>query len=90
MVEAATVADRLTLTVAEEEGIRRWSRSAAGGEPRLLSSRDGFFECPTLVKCFPRDLMNDAAAVDDRFNEATVGMLIVCDLFGVEDEAEII
>ena len=32
--------------------------------------------------------MNDAVVVDDRFSEATEGMLIVCDLFGVEDEAE--
>ena len=83
-----TVADRLT--VVEEEGIRRWSRSAIGGDRRPSSSCGGFFECPILVKCFPRDLMNDAAAVDDRFNEATVGMLIVCDLFGVEDEGEVI
>lgn len=43
-----------------------------------------------MVKYFPRDLMNDAAVVDDRFSEATVGMLIVCDLLGVVDEAEVI
>jgi len=80
-----TVAHRLRVAGAEE--IRRWS--AAGGGRRLSSSCDGF-DCPTLVKSLPRDLMNDAAAVDDRFSEATVGMLIVCDLFGVEDEAEAI
>lgn len=80
-----TVAHRLRVAGAEE--IRRWS--ATGGGRRLSSSCDGF-DCPVLVKSLPRDLMNDAAAVDDRFNEATVGMLIVCDLFGVEDEAETI
>lgn len=75
MLEPVMVADRLTITA---EVTRR------------LSSYDGFFECSGLVKRFPRDLMNDVAVVDERFNEATVGMLIVCDLFGVEDEAEVI
>lgn len=43
------------------------------------------------MKLFPRDLMNDAAVVDDSFSEATEGKLIVCDLLsGVEDEAEVI
>jgi len=68
------VAERLTVT----------------GDRWLSSSCDGFLECSDLVKYFPRDRMNDAAVVDDRFSEATVGMLIVCDLFGVEDEAEVI
>ena len=59
----------------------------AGEEDRSLSS-----SCDSSFGRwdFPRDLMNDAAVVDDRFSEATVGMLIVCDLFGAEGEAEVI
>lgn len=72
------VAERLTVT------------GEIAGRDRWLSSYDDSFECPDLEKYFPRDLMNDATVVDDRFSEATVGMLIVCDLFGVEDEAEAI
>lgn len=67
MLEAAVVAERLTVTGEMAEG-DRW----------LSPSCDCFFECPGLVKYFPRDLMNDAAVVDDLFSEATVGMLIVC------------
>ena len=55
----------------------------------LSSSCDGSFECPGLIKRLPRDLINDAAAVDDRFSEETEGMFIVCDLFKVEDEVVI-
>jgi len=62
----------------------------AGGDRWLSSSCDGSFECPGLVKYFPRDLINDAAVVDDRFSEARAGMFIVCDLLRVEDEAEVI
>ena len=46
-------------------------------------SCDSSPERPDLVKCLPRDLINDAAAVDDRFSEAAEGMFIVWDLFGV-------
>lgn len=42
-----------------------------------------------MIKRLPRDLINDAAAVDDRFSEETEGMFIVCDLFKVEDEVVI-
>ena len=69
-----------------EEAMRRWW--IAGGECSLSSSCDVSFESPDLVKYLPRDLMNDAASVDDRFNVATEGMLIVYDLFGV-GEAEV-
>lgn len=82
----ALVADRLT--VMGEEAIRRWL--IAGGDRWASSSSDGSFEGPDSVKFLLRDLMNDAAVVDVRFSEATEGMLIVCDLFGVEDEAEVI
>lgn len=73
------VAERLTVT-----------GEMAGGDRWLSSPCDGSFECPGLVKYIPRDLMNDATVVDDRFSEATAGMFIVCDLLGVEDEAEVI
>lgn len=54
----------------------------------MSSSRDGSLECSDLTKYFFRDLMNDVAIVDDRFNILTEGMFIVCDLLGV-DEAEV-
>jgi len=68
--------------------MRRW---LAVWEERWLSSLcDGSLGRPGLIKYFPRDLMNEAAVVDDRFSEVTEGMLIVCDLFGAEEEAEVI
>jgi len=67
--------------------MRRWLTTQE--ERRLSSSRDRSFGCRGLIKCFPRDLMKEAVVVDDRFSEATEGMLIVRDLFGVE-EVEVI
>lgn len=73
--------------VTKAEAARRW----VACEDRWLSwSCDGSSECPDLPKRILRDLMNDAAVVVDRFSEAAEGMCIVCDLFGVEDEAEVI
>ena len=85
-VVALEVADRLTVT--GEEEIRRCLMT--GEDFWFSSSCDGSFERPNLVRCFPRDLMNDVVVVVDRFSEATTGMFIVCDLLGVEDEAEVI
>ena len=79
-------ADRVIVT--GEEAIRRCFM--AWEDRWLSSSSDGSFECPSLIRFFPRDLMNDAVAVDDRFSEATEGMFIVWDLLGVEDEVEVI
>jgi len=70
--------------VMEAEAIRRWSMTWGD---RWLSASS---LCPGLVKRLPRDLINDAAVVDDRFSEAAEGMFIVWDLFGVEGEAEVI
>lgn len=74
--------------VAEAEAMRRWLVTRWGRW--LSSSCDRSFECSDLVKRLPRDLMNEAAVVDDRFSEAAEGIFIVCDLFRVEDEAEAI
>lgn len=85
-VTVLEVADRLRVT-----GEEKTRRCLMAGEDLWLSpSCDSSSERWDLVKYFPRDLMNDAAVVDDRFSEATVGMLIVCDLFGAEGEAEVI
>ena len=79
----AVVADRLM--VAEAEAIRRWLMVWGG---RWLSPPcDGSSLRPDLVRCLPRDLMNDTAVVDVRFSEAVEGIFIVRDLFGVDVEA---
>ena len=76
--------------VMEAEAIRRWLMTRGGRRLSVSSLGDGSAGCLDLVKCMPRDLTNDAAVVDDRFSEATEGMFIVWDLFGVEGEAEVI
>jgi len=70
------------------EALRRWLTTSV--DRWLSSSCDGPGVCPGPVKRLPRDLINDAAVVEDRFSEVTEGMLIVCDLFGTEDDAEVI
>jgi len=84
----AVVADRLM--VVEADAIRPWSMTWGGRWPSVLSLRDCSPGCPGLVKRLLRDLINDAAVVDDRFSEAAEGMFIVWDLFGAEGEAEVI
>jgi len=68
------------LTVTGEDTARRWW--VVWGCCISLSC-DGSLECPDLVKYFPRDLTNDAAIVDDRFNKLTEGIFIVCDFLRV-------
>jgi hypothetical protein len=75
------VADRLIVR-GEGTAFRRW---LVFGDCWSSSSWDGSFEHPALAKYLPLGLINDAAVVDDRFNEATEGMFIVCDLFGMAE-----
>lgn len=77
-VLAVVVADLPTVT--GEDTTRRWS--VVWGCWISLSC-DGSLECPDLVKYFPRDLTNDAAIVDDRFNKLTEGIFIVWDFLRV-------
>ena len=68
--------------------MRRWLMTEGGPFPSL--SCDDPSKGPDLAERLARDLINDAATVDERFSEAMDGMPIERDMFGVEDEAEVI
>ena len=86
LMEAGVVNDLVAVT--GEETARSWWMIL--GDSWMSFSRDCSFKCSDLVKCLPRDLMNEAAFADDRFNQATEGMFIVYDLLLEVDGADVI